>query len=67
MNISHYPCDGNRAKLVASYCNTFNAYKLPEPHISRILYDNQSSSEFYHVKTITVLINFVKFSSYDDA
>ena len=30
-------------------------------------HDAQSSSEFHHAKTITVLINFLKLSSYDDA
>ena len=67
MNISHYPVDSNTAILVADYCNSLNFCKLPKPHISRISYDDQSSSEFHHVKTITVLISFLKLSSYDDA
>lgn len=67
MNISHYPVDSNRAILVADYCNSLNVCKLPKPHISRMSDDDQSSSEFHHAKTITVLIGFLKLSKHNDA
>lgn len=67
MNISHHHSVGNTAKLFADYCNALNVCNLPKPHISRISYDDQSSSESHHAKTITVLISFLKLSKYDDA